>query len=65
MEGVIKKIVVDRGFGFIKGDDGKDVFFHLSGCTTSFDSLKPDDRVTFNVTQGPKGPRAEKVLLLD
>jgi CspA family cold shock protein len=64
MDGAIKKIVGEKGFGFIKADDGKDFFFHKSGLAegVQFDKLLEGDRVTFEVTSSPKGPRAENVV---
>jgi CspA family cold shock protein len=58
--GIIKKLT-DKGFGFIKIQDGEDVFFHSSGCTVPFDSLKEGDTVSFEMGSGPKGPKAENV----
>jgi CspA family cold shock protein len=60
--GTIKKIVADRGFGFITAADGKEYFFHRSSIE-SFDSLRGGESVTFEVGEGPKGPRAERVSL--
>ena len=58
------KTLTNKGFGFIAGPDGKEYFFHQSACTgTSFDSLREGQSVTFDVGQGPKGPRAENVKL--
>ncbi len=64
-EGTIKKVVSDRGFGFIAGQDGKEFFFHRSGMDMSlnFDSLTGGERVTFEVEQSPKGPRANRVRM--
>jgi CspA family cold shock protein len=60
--GTIKRIT-DKGFGFIAAADGTEYFFHQSACTsTSFDSLRVGEGVTFTVGQGPKGPRAENVV---
>ena len=59
--GTIRRLT-DRGFGFIAAPDGVEYFFHQSACVgTPFDSLREGDRVTFEVGQGPKGPRAEHV----
>lgn len=61
MTGTIKKLT-DKGFGFLAGADGKEYFFHQSACIgTRFDSLREGQTVTFDVGQGPKGPRAENV----
>lgn len=61
-EGTIARLT-DRGFGFIKRDgQEKDLFFHskeLVGVT--FDELREGDKVTFEVTDSPKGPNAVKV----
>ena len=60
--GKIKLIVGEKGFGFIEAGDGKEYFFHSSACaTTPFDALREGQSVTFDVGQGPKGPRAENV----
>lgn len=58
--GTIKKLVSDRGFGFITGEDGKDYFFHRDGVA-DFDSLRGGEQVTFQIEQSPKGPRANQV----
>ena len=59
MKGTVKKIISDRGFGFITAEDGKEVFFHNSACVeVDFDSLQEGDSLDFEVEQGPKGPRA-------
>ncbi len=61
-KGKIKKLIRDRGFGFIIDADGKEVFFHQSGLTgTTFDSLNEEDEVEFEVEDSPKGPRAVNV----
>jgi len=60
--GRIKKMVRDRGFGFIRGDDGKEVFFHRSGLNAGdYDSLNEGDSVEYVVQEGPRGARAENV----
>jgi len=62
LRGRIKKMVRDRGFGFIRGDDGKEVFFHRSGLAGSdYDLLSEGDPVDYVVQEGPRGPRAENV----
>lgn len=58
--GTIKKLVSDRGFGFVSGEDGKDYFFHRS-ATPEFDRLVGGEQVTFEIEASPKGPRAGKV----
>ena len=59
-EGTVKKIVSDRGFGFIASEDGKEYFFHRSS-TDNFDSLNGGERVTFEIEPSAKGPRAGRV----
>jgi len=60
--GTIKRIVSDKGFGFIAASDGQEYFFHRSSCTgIAFESLREGQAVTFEQGQGPKGPRAENV----
>ena len=60
-DGTVKRIVMDKGFGFIRTADGTEYFFHRSSVDGSFDSLREGQRVTFVVGQSPKGPRAEDV----
>jgi CspA family cold shock protein len=60
--GTIKRIVSDKGFGFVQAGDGAEYFFHQSACAdTRFDDLREGQPVTFDKGQGPKGPRAENV----
>jgi CspA family cold shock protein len=61
--GTIKKVISERGFGFIAAEDGKEYFFHRDGLEASldFDRLTGGERVQFNVQSGPKGPRAVSV----
>jgi CspA family cold shock protein len=60
--GTIKRLVSDKGFGFVAAQDGSEYFFHQSACVdTRFDELREGQTVTFDKGQGPKGPRAENV----
>ena len=63
--GTIKKVVSERGFGFIEAADGKEHFFHRSGLDASvtFDSLIGGENVIFDIEQSPRGPRAHCVRL--
>ncbi len=61
--GTIKKLVSDRGFGFIAAEDGKEYFFHRDGME-GFDNLRGGENVTFEVEASPKGPRAQKVQVV-
>jgi cold shock protein len=61
--GTIKRIVADRGFGFIASEDEKEFFFHHSGLEagTEFEGLNGGETVEFDVEESPKGPRAVHV----
>ena len=63
MTGTVKKIIKQKGFGFITPDDGgKDLFAHFSAIQASgFKTLKENQRVTFDVTTGPKGEQATNI----
>ena len=61
--GTVKKVVSERGFGFIAADDAKEYFFHRDGLDSSldFDRLAGGEPVAFEVEQSPKGLRAVRV----
>jgi CspA family cold shock protein len=61
--GTIKKVIADRGFGFIAAEDAKEYFFHRGGLDSSldFDRLSGGERVEFDIEESPKGPRANHV----
>ena len=62
MKGEVKKLILQKGFGFISAEDGKEVFFHRSACQDiDFDALEEGSSVEFDIEQGPKGPRAANV----
>jgi CspA family cold shock protein len=62
--GTVKRLVSDKGFGFLLGQDGQEYFFHQSACgPAEFEALREGQTVTFQTGQGPKGPRAEQVKL--
>ena len=61
--GVVKWFNDAKGFGFIEQDNGVDVFVHFSSIQSEgFKSLAEGDAVTFEVTQGAKGPQAANVV---
>ena len=63
--GTIKRLVSDKGFGFVASGEGNEYFFHQSACNgVHFDDLREGQEVTFEEGQGPKGPRAENVTLV-
>ena len=60
-QGTIKKLIADKGFGFLEGEKG-DLFFHHSSVEgTTIEALRVGQTVTYEEGRGPKGPRAEKV----
>ena len=62
MTGTIRTLRVDKGFGFIKDDAGKEYFFHQSAVYgEGLKDLREGDSVEFEAVQGPKGLRAENV----
>jgi len=62
MSGTIKRVIRDRGFGFIRSADGQEVFFHRSVLQgLSFDTMKEGESVEFELERGEKGPRAVNV----
>jgi CspA family cold shock protein len=63
VQGTVKWFNAEKGFGFITPDGGgPDVFVHHSAIQTSgYRSLDENQRVTFEITQGAKGPQAEQV----
>jgi CspA family cold shock protein len=60
--GTVKWFKDDKGYGFITGEDGVDAFVHFSAIQMEgFKSLQEGQKVTYDVTQGPKGPQASNV----
>ena len=61
--GTIKRIVADRGFGFISAEDEKEYFFHrgVLDAALDFDRLRGGEKVDFVIEQSPKGLRANTV----
>lgn len=62
-QGTVKWFNAEKGFGFISVDGGgEDVFVHFSAIQASgYRTLEENQRVEFEVTQGPKGPQADQV----
>ncbi|KAF5078907.1 cold-shock protein [Acetobacterium wieringae] len=65
MNGTVKWFNAEKGFGFITGEDGKDVFAHFSQIQSSgYKTLEEGQEVSFEITQGPKGPQAENIQVI-
>jgi CspA family cold shock protein len=58
--GTVKFFNRTKRFGFISGDDGKDYFVHATGLMPDV-TLNEGDKVSFEVVEGEKGPKADKV----
>jgi cold shock CspA family protein len=71
MNGNVVRMMSEKGFGFIRGEDNKDYFFHKVDFHGFFDDLVEDFlagrkvAVTFMITPSDKGPRAGQVVRLD
>jgi CspA family cold shock protein len=64
LKGEIKKLIRDRGFGFIRAEDGNEVFFHQSALEgIGYESLEEGSKVEFSVERGQKGARATNIRL--
>ena len=63
MNGTISRVLSDKGFGFIRGDDGQEYFMHRSAVRDGsvFEQLRDGQHVTFDASRGDKGLRAENV----
>jgi CspA family cold shock protein len=61
-KGTVKRIMRERGFGFILAEDGREIFFHRSELQdTNIEDLNEGDHLEFTVTKGDKGPQATGV----
>jgi CspA family cold shock protein len=64
-QGTVKWFNSEKGFGFITQDGGADVFVHFSAIAgDGYKELKENQRVEFDVTDGPKGPQAASVTVI-
>ncbi len=65
-DGTVKWFNDRKGYGFIEQEDGPEVFVHHSGInSTGFRSINEGDNVTFDIEQGPKGPCAVNVTVVN
>jgi cold shock protein len=65
MNGTVKWFNAEKGFGFITGEDGKDVFAHFSQIKSDgYKSLEEGQKVSFDVVKGPKGFQAENITII-
>ena len=63
-QGTIKKLISEKGFGFIEGEKGELFFHHSALVGTTIEELREGQRVEFDEGSGPKGPRAENVKVV-
>ena len=60
-QGTVKKLISEKGFGFIAGDGGEIFFHHSALVGITIEELQEGQSVEYEEGQGPKGPRAENV----
>jgi CspA family cold shock protein len=66
VKGSVKWFNAEKGYGFIQPDEGEDVFVHFSEIQGSgYKSLDEGERVSFEITQGAKGPQAVNVVKIE
>ena len=63
-QGTIKKLISEKGFGFIEAEGGELFFHHSAVQGTPFEDLREGQKVEYTEGRGPKGPRAEDVSLV-
>ncbi len=63
-QGTIKKLISEKGFGFIEGDRGELFFHHSAVENGAFETLREGQAVEYTEGRGPKGPRAETIRVV-
>jgi len=63
MDGIVKWYDKKKGYGFIDSQDKSNIFVHYTNFVDGLDMLEEGQQVTFEVVEGEKGPRADKVTL--
>jgi len=65
MNGTVKWFNAEKGYGFITGEDGKDIFAHYSAIIgDGYKSLENGQKVSFDVANGTRGPQAANIVKL-
>jgi cold shock protein len=63
-QGTVKKLIMDKGFGFIQGERGEFFFHHSALDGVTIEELREGQQVEFEEGRGPKGPRAENIKVM-
>jgi CspA family cold shock protein len=65
-KGTVKRLITDRGYGFIQTEEKEDIFFHITDLQgVAFDSLTEGQQVEFEITTTSRGPKAVSVRLAE
>lgn len=67
MKGTIKWYNKEKGYGFIRGEDSKDLFFHYSALPKYMENVREEDnlKVEFDLVDTDRGPQAQKIKFVD
>ncbi len=64
-KGVVVTIILSKGFGFIRDENGKEIFFHaMSVCNPTYEELKEGQEVEYMIKETPRGPKAIGVVVI-
>lgn len=64
-KGIVKWFSIRKGYGFIETKESDDVFVHNSALSGGLVTLSEGNEVEFDIVQGPKGPKAENVTIVN